>query len=429
MLAALEEGVRGGVWFSLIDKVTSLRGLRAAWGQVQRNQGSGGVDRETIDEFQREAETRLSKLSEQLKDGAYHPLAVRRVYIPKPDGKKRPLGIPAVRDRVVQAALRNVLEPIFEREFCEHSYGFRPGRGAKDALRRVDGQLKAGYRYVLDADLKSYFDTIPHANLMAVVAERIVDGSLLALLKQWLKAPIIGADDQGKRRTVGGGKANRVGTPQGGVISPLLSNLYLHLLDRIWDRHRLKDKLGAHIVRYADDFVVLCKQGVEEPLNVVRHVMDRLGLTLNETKTHVVDAKETGFDFLGFTLQMSQGAKTGKWYPNVRPSDKAVTKITAKVTELTRRELTCIPLDDVVGSVNRSLRGWANYFHFRNSSLAMSKVRNHAEQRLRIHLRKRHKVKNWDAGYAKFPSRDLYNRHGLQPLPRGPGWKAAHALV
>ena len=173
--------------------------------------------------------------------------------------------------------------------------------------------------------------------------------------------------------------------------------------------------------------MVLCKQGVEEPLNVVRDVMDRLGLTLNETKTHVVDAKETGFNFLGFTLQMSQGAKTGKWYPNVRPSDKAVTKMTAKVTDMTRRELTCIPLDDVVGSVNRSLRGWANYFQFRNSSLAMSKVRNHAEQRLRIHLRKRHKVKNWKAGYTKFPSRDLYDRHGLHPLPKGPGWKTAHA--
>jgi RNA-directed DNA polymerase len=281
---------------------------------------------------------------------------------------------------------------------------------------------------VIDADLSSYFDTIPHANLMAVVAERIVDGSLLALVKQWLKAPIIGADDQGTRKTVGGGKANRVGTPQGGVISPLLSNLYLHRLDRIWDRHRLKDKLGPHLVRYADDFVVLGKQGVEEPLNVVRHVMDRLGLTLNETKTHVVHAKDTGFNFLGFTLQMSQGAKTGKGYPNVRPSDQAVTKITAQVTALTRRELTCIPLNDVVGSVNRSLRGWANYFHFRNSSLAMSKVRNHAEQRLRIHLRS-HKIKNWDTGYAKFPSRDLYGRHGLHPLPRGPGWKTAQALV
>jgi len=174
---------------------------------------------------------------------------------------------------------------------------------------------------------------------------------------------------------------------------------------------------------------VLCKQGVEEPLKVVRHVMDRLGLTLNETKTHVVDAKESGFNFLGFTLQMSRGTKTGKWYPNVRPSDKAVGKIMAKVTDLTRRELTCIPLDDVVGSVNRSLRGWAGYFHFRNSSLAMSKVRCHAEQRMRIHLRKRHKIKTWEIGYAKFPSRDLYERHGLYKLPKVPGWKTVHASV
>jgi RNA-directed DNA polymerase len=326
-------------------------------------------------------------------------------------------------------AVKLVIEPIFEADFTPHSYGFRPKRLAHDAIDDIANALWAGHTQVIDADLSSYFDTIPHANLMAVVAERIVDGAILALLKQWLKAPVIGVNDQGKRKTVGGGKANRVGTPQGGVISPLLSNLYLHLLDRIWDRHRLKQKLGAHIVRYADDFVVLCKQGVEEPLKVVRHVMDRLGLTLNETKTHVVDAKESGFNFLGFTLQMSQGTKTGKWYPNVRPSDKAVGKIMVKVTDLTRRELTCIPLDDVVGSVNRSLRGWAGYFHFRNSSLAMSKVRNHAEQRLRIHLRKRHKVKNWKAGYAKFPSRDLYDRHGLHQLPKMPGWKTAHASV
>jgi RNA-directed DNA polymerase len=418
-------------FYALYDKVYRDDILRHAWSLVRSNAGSPGIDGVSFEAIEQGegVEGLLKDIVEELREKRYRAQPIRRVMIPKGDGRERPLGIPTIRDRVVQMAVKLVIEPIFEADFTPHSYGFRPKRSAHDAIDDIANALWAGHTHVIDADLSSYFDTIPHANLMAVVAERIVDGSLLALLKQWLKAPIIGADDQGKRRTVGGGKTNRVGTPQGGVISPLLSNLYLHLLDRIWDRHRLKDTLGAHIVRYADDFVVLCKQGVEEPLNVVRHVMDRLGLTLNATKTHVVDAKETGFDFLGFTLQMSQGAKTGKWYPNVRPSDKAVRKITAKVTELTRRELTCIPLDDVVGSVNRSLRGWANSFHFRNSSLAMSKVRNHAEQRLRIHLRKRHKVKNWDAGYVQFPSRDLYNRHGLQPLPRGPGWKMAHALV
>ena len=187
--------------------------------------------------------------------------------------------------------------------------------------------------------------------------------------------------------------------------------------------------MGAQIVRYADDFVVLCRKGVEKPLNTVRHVLARLGLRLNETKTHVVDAKEAGFDFLGFTIQMSPSAKTGKLRPNVRPSDKATKKIKARLTELTQRELTCIPLDEVVKNVNRSLMGWANYFHYRNSSLVMSKVRVHAEQRLRIHLRKRHKVKNWKAGFVKYPYRDLYERYGLCRLPMGPGWRTAHALA
>jgi len=211
------------------------------------------------------------------------------------------------------------------------------------------------------------------------------------LIKQWLKAPIIGEDDNGVKKTVGG-KANRKGTPQGGVISPLLANCYLHILDRIWQWRHLKGKLQAHLVRYADDFVVMCRKDVEEPLNVVRHVLERLDLSLNEAKTHIVDATQAIFNFLGFTIQMRRGASTGKPYPNVRPADKSLKRVKARLTELTGRELTAIPLEDVVGNVNRSLRGWANYFHYRNSSLAMSKVRNHAEERLRTHLRKRHKV-------------------------------------
>ncbi len=228
---------------------------------------------------------------------------------------------------------------------------------------------------------------------------------------------------------MGGGKANRKGTPQGGVISPLLSNCYLHILDRIWQRRHLKGKLQAHWVRYADDFVVLCRGGVEEPLNVVRHVVDRLGLSLNEAKTHIVDATQASFNFLGFSIRMSRGRRTGKPYPNVSPSAKSLMKIKTKLTQLTGRELTPIALDKIVGNVNRSLSGWANYFHYRNSNQVMEKVKTHAEHRLRTHLMKRHKVKDRGIGEGRFPSVDLYRRYGLYKVPTAAGWKSAHALA
>jgi RNA-directed DNA polymerase len=264
---------------------------------------------------------------------------------------------------------------------------------------------------------------------MAVVAERIVDGGILHLIKQWLKAPVIGEDENGVKKTVGGGKANSKGTPQGGVISPLLSNCYLHILDRIGQRRHLKGKLQAHLVRYADDFVVLCRGGVEEALKVVRRVLERLGLSLNETKTRIVDAAAASFDFLGFSIRMSRGMRTGKPYPNVRPSEKSLMRIKTKLTQLTGRELTPIAMDKIVGHVNRSLKGWANYFHYRNSNQVMEKVKTHAEQRLRIHLMRRHKVKDRGIGAGRFPSVDLYWRYGLYKVPTAAGWKSAHALA
>ncbi len=418
-------------FYALYDKISQEDILNHAWRLVRANRGSPGSDGISFKAIESGigVDTFLRELARDLKAKTYRAQPVRRVMIRKADGSLRPLGIPTIRDRVAQMAVKLIIEPIFEADFCANSYGFRPKRSAHDAVNDIAHTLWAGYTHVIDADLSNYFDSIPHAKLLAMVAERIVDGGILHLIKLWLKAPVIGEDDNGVKRGVGGGNANSKGTPQGGVLSPLLANCYLHQLDRLWQRRHLKDKLQAHLVRYADDFVVLCRKDVVEPLKVVRAVLARLGLTLNETKTTIVDATQASFDFLGFTIQLSRGGRSGKPYPNVRPSEPSLKKIKARLTALTQRELTAIPLSAIVGTVNRSLKGWANYFHYRNSSLAMNKVRNHAEARLRTHLMKRHKVKDRRSGLGRFPHADLYGRYGLYKVPVGPGWRSAHALA
>jgi RNA-directed DNA polymerase len=340
MLAALEQGVRAGKWHSLIDKVYSQSNLRSAFAQVKANAGAAGVDHQTIEMYGQRLEENLNNLAVSLRDGAYRPQAVRRVWIPKPGSREqRPLGIPTVRDRIVQTALRAVLEPIFERDFAEHSYGFRPGRGCQDALRRVEQLLEASYTFVVDADLKSYFDTIPHEPLLERVREKIADGRVLELVNAYLEQEVMSEL---------GATEPEAGTPQGAVISPLLSNIYLDPLDR------LMAEGGFEMVRYADDFVILCRSQAEaeQALREVRQWTAKAGLVLHPEKTRLVDATQKGgFDFLGYHFERGY-----QW-----PRRKSEQKIKEAVRVLTKRT-NGQSLKVIITTLNRVLQGWFEYF-------------------------------------------------------------------
>lgn len=339
MLTALEQGVKGGVWFSLIDKVYAPANLFASYARVAANEGSAGVDRVTVEDFTRNLPRNLEKLTSQLSAGTYHPQAVQRVNLPKPGTKEtRPLGIPTVRDRVVQGAVRQVLEPIFEREFHEHSYGFRPERGCKDALRRVDRLLKEGYRYVVDVDLKSYFDSIPHDQLMAEVGKYVADSRVLTLIESFLKAEILDGLQHWQPES---------GTPQGAVLSPLLSNLYLNHLD-----HSMA-QAGYEMTRYADDMVIQCRSLAEaqQALAQLQAWTASRGLTLHPTKTKIVDAQTDGFDFLGYRFEKQRRF----------PRRKSLAKFRDAIRSKTRRK-EGRSLHMIIADVNRTLIGWFEYF-------------------------------------------------------------------
>jgi len=368
MLAALENGVKGGKWFSLIDKVYRKQTLRAAWQKVEGKEGAAGVDRQSVEQFEARAEQYLEELEQALRRGEYRPEPIRRVEIPKGGGKKRPLGIPVVKDRVVQTALKLVIEPIFEREFEESSYGFRPGRGCKDALREVEGLLKEGYTHVVDADLESYFDSIPHEPLMGEVSDRISDGAVLELLRGFLGQDII--EGMKRWRPVGG-------TPQGAVISPLLANIYLHPLDR-----HMREK-GHRMVRYADDFVVLCRtaEQARTALQEVRGWVEQNGLRLNADKTHVGDCRQAGqgFEFLGYRFEAGR-----RWIRS--KSLKALQERIRMKTKRTRGE----SLAKIIEDLNPMLRGWFNYFKHAHSVTQLG-IDGFVRRRLRAILRKQEK--------------------------------------
>ena len=341
MLQTLETGVKGGKWFSLIDKVWKKDNLAASWLKSLRNRGSAGVDGQSVQQFTANLNTELDRLHGELRVGSYVPLPVRRCWIPKLGSKeKRPLGIPAVRDRIVQGAIRNVVEPIFERVFAEHSYGFRPGRGCKDALRRVDHLLNEGKNWVVDVDLKKYFDTIPHEKLMERVKELISDGKLLALIESYLKAGVL--------EGLEGWEPTEQGTPQGAVISPQLANLYLNPLD-----HEMAAK-GYAMTRYADDFIVQCQSQAEAQtaLELITQWAQENGLTVHPTKTRIVDATQKGgFDFLGYHFERGM-----KW-----PRQKSMDKLKETIRARTRRT-EGHSMSEIIASINPTLRGWFAYF-------------------------------------------------------------------
>jgi RNA-directed DNA polymerase len=389
------------IWFRLWDKTYTPANLTSAFHKVWKNGGSAGADEQTVAHFGRRAEEELQRLHEQLRDGTYQPQPVRRAWIDKLGStEKRPLGIPAVRDRIVPGALRHVLEPIFETDFAEHSYGFRPGRGAKDALRRVDTLLQAGHDWVVDADLKSYFDTIPHDRLLARVTERVGDGRVLALVERFLRAGVL-AEAKGWQPT-------ERGTPQGGVISPLLANLYRNPLDQ------QMEKAGWAMVRYADDFVILCRSQAEaqQALAAVRHWVSEAGLTLHPEKTRVVDASAPGgFDFLGYHFERGM-----KW-PRKKSLENLRERVRAKTSRLDGRSLT-----EIVTDVNRSVRGWYQYFQHSQAN-TFTYVDGYVRRRLRSVLpwRLDGRGKGIGATHHRWPN-EWFARRGLRSLAAEPEW-------
>lgn len=400
MLAALEEGVEGGKWFRLFDKVFSERNLLAAFQRVLRNDGAPGVDHVTVSEFERRLPDSIWELSDRIKAGAFQPQAIRRVEIPKPGtNETRPLGIPTVRDRVVQGAIVSVVEPVFERDFAEQSYGFRPGRSCKDALRRVDDLLKQGFHFVVDADLKRYFDTIPHDRLMDRLREKIADGPVLSLIESFLKAGVLDGLAEWTPTE---------GAPQGAVLSPLLSNVYLNPLDH------LMAESGYQMVRYADDFVILCRTAEEAQaaLESARAWVAEAGLTLHPTKTRVVDHRVEGFDFLGYRFASDHR----------RPRDKSLRKlketIRRKVPRKSGKSMQC-----VIADVNRTLRGWFAYFQHSHRR-TFERLDRFVRQRLRALLKKRSRRPGYPKGadFQRWPNA-FFAEQGLFSL------ETAHAAV
>ena len=412
-------------FYVLYDKICREDVLGHAYALARANAGAPGVDGVTFDEIEASGvEAWLAGLREDLVAKTYRPDAVRRVMIPKPGGGERPLGIPTIRDRVVQTAAKIVLEPVFEADFEDSAYGYRPRRSAIDAVKEAHRLLCRGYTDVVDADLSRYFDTIPHADLLKSVARRIVDRHVLWLIKLWLRAPVEERDGEGKRR-MSGGKDTTRGTPQGGVVSPLLSVIYMNRFLKHWRLTQRGEAFRAHVVSYADDFVILSRGHAAEALAWTKAVMTKLGLTLNEAKTSLKNARRESFDFLGYTLGPRHLPNGGRWYLAASPSKKSVRRLKAKISEL------LVPgnkgaWDEVRARLNRILRGWSAYFSYGALASAYEAVDRHAYDRARNFLRQRHKAHG--RGVDRFSREHIYGELAVRCLRRERGRSPPWAL-
>jgi RNA-directed DNA polymerase len=411
-------------FYLLYDKIYREDILRHAYDLVKSNQGAPGVDGQTFVEIEAAGQEEwLAGIRNDLKARTYRPQPVRRVMIPKPGGGERPLGIPSIRDRCVGAAAKLVLEPIFEADLEPTAYGYRPKRSAADATRKVHRLLCDGYTKAVDADLSKYFDTIPHSDLIRCVARRIVDRDMLHLIKMWLKTPVEVRDQDGRRR-LEGGRQSRRGVPQGGIVSPMLANLYMNRFLKYWRVSGQGERLQAHVVAYADDLVILCRTRADEAMAWMKSVMTRLGLSVNEAKTSLKDASRERFEFLGYSFGLHYQRKNGRRYLGASPSKRSLQRVRDKVGGI------LVPGNtgawpEVRDRLNRLLWGWSNYFSYGSLTLAYRAVNHHVAQRARHFLRRRHKVLS--RGTGRFSDKAIFGEFGVAKLTPPPRAALPHA--